>query len=167
MLPSALFRTFHNNNNKRRLQIHITQPTELAAWRNRKQFKGTRSPSCLRKHSSSRDSLIWGRNSSEALGLRDIDRWPSLFNQKRVKGCSLKKGSPLGPSEAERQDYGKGTHPEALPWLVAQAEEEFKKGHSSMAVGRSLTLATFFLSTRIFQSTAAPTPSGVGKKEQL
>lgn len=121
MLPSALFRTFHNNNNKRRLQIHITQPTELAAWRNKKQFKGMRSPSCLRKHSSSRDSLIWGRNSSEALGLRDIDRWPSLFNQKRVKGCSLKKDPPWAPQRQRGRTTGREpTLRHFLGWLPRQ-----------------------------------------------
>lgn len=133
MLPSALFGTFHNNNNKHHLQIHITQSTELAAWRNRKQFKETRSP-CLRKHNPSRGSLIWGRKSSEALGLRDIDGRPGLTRRQ-----FLEERSPLGPLRG-RQAYGKGAHPAALPWLAAWTEEELE---SSMAVWRLLLLLSF------------------------
>lgn len=61
--------------------------------------------------------------------------------------------------------YGKGTHPEAFPWLAAQAEEELERA-TALAVGRLLSLATLFLSTRISQSTSAPTLLGTGKKEQ-
>lgn len=83
-----------------------------------------------------------------------------------MEGSSWKEGPPWAPQRQRGRTTGREpTLRHFLGWLPSG--ERVRKGHSSMAVGRSLTLATFFLSTRIFQSTAAPTPSGAGKKQQL
>lgn len=163
MLLSILFSSFHNRHHP---QIHITQLTKLAA-------RGTGSN--LKEQDlflASENSVFqwlqpggWGA-AQRLSDLRDFNGPPAL-TRRGLKGNSLKKHQTLAPQSQQGKTTGREpTLWHFLGWL-GKDRGEFRKGHNSMEVGRLLTLATSFLGTRIFQSTAAPMSSGTGKKEWL